>query len=351
MTVLTTDLPWITRASTNEMLAAFNNTHALLINGLQAIGKSQQASKVCQALLKQSSSDQAEQLIRAGTHPDLHVLTSAYSHHQLDASLQNSALRYLDADALEKKRLSRQISVDSIRSLVSSMSESPALGGYKLALIYPAEDMNKNSANALLKFLEEPTNKTLIILISHDISKLAATIRSRCMRINISTPSIEISKSWLKQNHAGVVESEIDKVLLLASNRPLLASQYLLDGQQKIVDDLLTDVEQLVSSNSLNVITTAKKWMKIKQTDFILNWLCLLFGDVIKIKSSACRSTQLAAYNNNLVNIAKQLSITKLFYIYDYFLSTNQRYDGVTDEALLLEDLILTMTKASTSND
>ncbi len=349
MAKCSSNLPWVSDTFINEVVEAFNNTHALLINGPQAIGKSHLAAKACRALLERISTQQTTNLVQAGTHPDFHVLTSAFSYYQLDCGLKNSALRYLDAEALEKKRLSRQISVESIRLLISNMSESSALGGYKLAVIYPAEDLNKNSANALLKFLEEPPAQTLIILISHDISKLPATIRSRCVRLNFPIPDTDASRQWLQQIYSE--NDGIENALTLASDRPLLAQQYLQNNQQQIVDVLINDVEQLVSAGETeaNVISIARKWIKLKQTDFILNWLCQLFSDLIKIKSSASK-TRSGDYGSKLLNISEQLSVVKLFDVYDYFLTVNQRYDGVADESLMLEDLILTITSTAIEN-
>ena len=323
-------LPWISEQLLAQTKAAFNNTHAILINGPAYIGKSNLAVNVCKRLLQQPSS------IQSGTHPDLHLLTSAYSLAQLDEQLRNSAFRYLDTKALEKKRLSRQIGVGTIRSLTFAMSESSALEGNKLALIYPAEQMNRNAANALLKFLEEPTDQTLIILISHDISKLPATIRSRCMRIDIVPPIQSESVSWLQTVHSDQNNDEIYNALQLASGRPLLANRYLTDSQQSIADKLADDIEEVINGNA-NIVSIARSWLKLKQTDFILHWLCCFFSDLIKHKSGDC-SKAVAKSQNCLV---KQLAINDLFDLYDYFVSIKQRYDGVADETLLLEDLLL----------
>jgi len=349
MSEYNSSLPWITDESLNDVLDAFKNTHALLLTGPQAIGKSNLAAKACKVLLDKTPNHNTTSLIQAGTHPDLHVLTSAYSHRELDSALKNSALRYLDAEALTKKRLSRQIGIDSIRMLISNMSESSALGGYKVAVIYPAEDLNKNSANALLKFLEEPSDQTLIILVSHDISKLSATIRSRCVRLNMTMPGLDVSKQWLRQIYPN--NNDIDNALALTSNQPLLAHRYLQDDQQTLVNSLINDVEQLVLNDSVNIIYVARKWVKFKQTDFILNWLCRLSSDLIKVKTQTPNIAIAKDYKNKLQTISAQLSFAKLFEIYDYYLSVNQGYDGVTDEVLLIEDLIMAMTHTKIEND
>ncbi len=334
MTTTDQDLPWINEKLVEQIIAAFNNTHAILLNGPVYIGKSHLVAKVCQQLLQESP------LMQAGTHPDLHVLTSAYSFVQLDEQLKNSALRYLDSEALEKKRLSRQISVESIRSLIAIMNESAALAGYKLAVIFPAEDMNRNAANALLKFLEEPHDQTLITLISHDISKLPATIRSRCMRIDITIPNQSESMAWLKKLYPKHAKDEIGNVLHLASGRPLLAGQYLTNDQQSLVMNLTKDIEHIFMTTDTNIVVIAKKWLKMKRTDFILHWLCCFFSDLIKLKSGHTEGP----IAKQQINLVEYLSLANLFDLYDYFVSINQRYDGVSDETLLLEDMLLRMS-------
>ena len=81
------------------------------------------------------------------------------------------------------------IKVDAVREMVEFITESSMRGGHKVAIINPVESMNINGANALLKTLEEPTPRTLIILVTHQPGAILATIRSRCQAIPVAVPS------------------------------------------------------------------------------------------------------------------------------------------------------------------
>lgn len=112
-------------------------------------------------------------------------------------------------DAPEKeggKKASREISVDQIRALSSFANLSAHSGGYRVVLIHPAEAMNNNSANALLKTLEEPTDKLLFILVTHKPQQLLPTILSRSLSVAVPMPSREVAAVWLKQQ--GVTNPE-----------------------------------------------------------------------------------------------------------------------------------------------
>lgn len=84
------------------------------------------------------------------------------------------------------KRLRTELTVDEIRKLKSHFSMSAAEGGWRVAIIDSADEMNRSAANAILKLLEEPPARTVLILISHSPARLLPTIRSRCRMLRLS---------------------------------------------------------------------------------------------------------------------------------------------------------------------
>jgi DNA polymerase-3 subunit delta' len=90
-------------------------------------------------------------------------------------------------------------------------------------VISPAEAMNINSANAILKVLEEPSPNTLLILVSHQPALLMATIRSRCHNMKFNRPSPEQVIPWLESKN---VHASPGELLRMANNIPLRALQY-----------------------------------------------------------------------------------------------------------------------------
>ena len=341
------DLPWFSQQDADQLVRAFNNNHAVLLNGLQGIGKSYLALMLARALFADSTTA-GNHLIDAGTHPDIHVLTSAYAYQHIDSQLKKFCFRYLGHEAIEKKRLSRQIGVDTIRALVESMNQASSSGGCKLAIIYPVEHLNINAANAILKFLEEPTSRTFLILISHDISRLTPTLRSRCMRINIVLQDNKPSVNWLKSIYPEKDKSEIIGALELAGFRPLIAAEYLSRNQQSLATELEMDLAEIAVNHAVNLITIARKWTQYKQTDFILSWICQYFTNLIKVKLLNSYEHDSLRKSQQLERISKSFSSASLFNTYDYLKSLKHGYDGIADETLLIEDVLQTIANNRT---
>jgi DNA polymerase-3 subunit delta' len=116
---------------------------------------------------------------------------------------------------------SKQIRVEQARDLSAHLALASHQGGYKVALIDPADCLNWNAANALLKTLEEPPARTVLILVAQQPSRLPATILSRCQRIRIRPPEREPALAWLQQF---IGEGPWEAVLDVIGNAPLVAA-------------------------------------------------------------------------------------------------------------------------------
>jgi len=97
---------------------------------------------------------------------------------------------------IEPQSKSRQIVIDEIRDLIRQLSQTSFAGGWKASVILCADRMTDQAANALLKTLEEPSAKTLLILITDEPQALLPTISSRCQRISLAEEDEEVSKHW-----------------------------------------------------------------------------------------------------------------------------------------------------------
>jgi len=122
-----------------------------------------------------------------------------------------------------------QIRVDQVREMIAALSLTTTFSPCKVALLYPAEAMNPNAANALLKNLEEPPGETVIILVSHDPARLPATIRSRCQALAIPLPERQVALAWLA-GKAGLGELAAEAALEAAGGSPLRAVQLAKEG-------------------------------------------------------------------------------------------------------------------------
>lgn len=151
-------------------------------------------------------------LIASHLHPDLHVL--------LPETLRRALAWPLRDDKLEsddKKKPSKQIRIDEVRSLIDWVHKTSARGRGKVVLLHPADVLNQQSANALLKTLEEPPPGTRLLLTTADPNTLLPTVRSRCQLLRLHPPAAEQAAAWLSGQ--GVAHAPV--LLAACSGRPL----------------------------------------------------------------------------------------------------------------------------------
>jgi len=116
---------------------------------------------------------------------------------------------------------SQQIRIEQVRELCAALALTSHQGGWKAALIDPADTLNRFAANALLKTIEEPPSRTLLVLVAAQPSKLPATLRSRCQRLAVRAPTRQQSLAWLE---AARGRAEWDAVLDVVGEAPLAAA-------------------------------------------------------------------------------------------------------------------------------
>lgn len=110
-----------------------------------------------------------------------------------------SADQHPDVRRLSPEGDSTQILIQSVRDLAADLALTSHGRGYKVAIISPAEAMNPFAANALLKTLEEPPARTILLLVTSQPSRLLPTLRSRCSRLRVVGPPREIAARWLER--------------------------------------------------------------------------------------------------------------------------------------------------------
>jgi len=137
------------------------------------------------------------------------------------------------------------LKVDAIRELVSSLNLTTSISQRKVAVVAPAEGMNRSAANGLLKCLEEPPGDTVIILVSHNPGRLPVTIRSRCQLLAVTSPERSATQAWLQQNcqaEAGPAAAAV----AAAAGSPLVARQLLQDDALASFTAMREDLAQLL---------------------------------------------------------------------------------------------------------
>jgi len=134
----------------------------------------------------------------------------------------------------KSKKLNKNIKIDQIRNLIHEVSLTRKYDRLKIAAIYPADTMNKNSANALLKTLEEPAPQVLILLLTRNRGRIPVTLRSRCQTWTIKPPSTSVALEWLGSQ--GINAEMAAKYLQFAAGDPLLAMHLQQQDYASLVD-------------------------------------------------------------------------------------------------------------------
>ncbi|MBA4745312.1 MAG: DNA polymerase III subunit delta' [Muricauda sp.] len=164
------------------------------------------------------------------THPDLHfafpvsnsdkVKSHAVSDHYLEEWRQfvkdqpyGNLFDWYRHIGIEKKQ--GQIGVDEAQDMVKKLSLKSYEGGYKVLIVWMAEKMNVSAANKLLKLIEEPPNKTILLLLAEDEEQIINTIRSRCQILNFPPLAEQVITDELIQR--GVAQTEALTIALEAN--------------------------------------------------------------------------------------------------------------------------------------
>ncbi len=208
--------PWLaaTWSTLVGALASERLHHGLLFAAPAGLGKRALADALSRtALCTQRRADghacgacRACQLVAAGSHPDrVHVTL----------------------EPRDDGKLRTEITIDQMRTLSQRLSLSSQFGGLQIALVDPADRLNVSAANALLKTLEEPSSSTIIMLVADDAARLPATIRSRCQRIDISSPSRDEALVWLRAQ--GIDATSASSALDASLGNPGLALEWSAD--------------------------------------------------------------------------------------------------------------------------
>ena len=221
-------MPWQVAAweQLHQQIQSDQLPHALLIAGMADTGKNRMALALARLLL-------------------CHTPEAGHNCGNCHACQMSKAGSHGDFRWLEPQGKSRVIKVDQIREVVTFGTKTASLGQRKVIVFSPAENMNANAANALLKSLEEPARDTYLILVSHRLHGLPATIRSRCQQMRLPLPTQTQSIDWLEQLTGNRQEGE--QLLNLADDRPMRAETMYRTGDIDAIRAIPAALETLKS--------------------------------------------------------------------------------------------------------
>lgn len=293
--------------------------HALLLAGPEGVGKRRFATALGASLLCLAPNNALAcghcrgcGLMAAGTHPDWAWL------------------------APEER--GKAIKIDQVRDLVESMAQTAQQGGRKLAVLAPAEAMNRNAANALLKTLEEPSGSAMLLLISDSPARLLPTIRSRCQRLDFPVPAQAEASAWLAPLAGD--SRRMALAMAEAGDRPLLARQLLeSDGLERRQE--LTRTLAAVLDGKLSILAAAEAWQD-QDWDGLLDWLQARLAMAVRVQTAGA-----AAIDESVTALAT-IAAPDLFGFIDRLrdVQRHSRAGGNPNKQLALEAVLIDLCDA-----
>lgn len=314
--------PW-QAALWQQLAGRTQHAHAYLLHGAAGIGKRALAERLmarllCQRPLGLDACGQCKacHLLAAGTHPDNFIL--------------------------EPEEADKPIKVDQVRELVNFVVQTAQLGGRKVVLVEPAEAMNLNAANALLKSLEEPSGDTVLLLISHQPSRLLPTVKSRCVQQVCPLPSEAMSLAWLAQALPACSDEERRELLCLAAGSPLAAvrmqAQGVREQRAQVVEGVKKLLKQQIAPSQL-----AESWSAVS-LPLLFDWFCDWAQLMLRYQLTRDEDGLGQGDMRKVVQyLAEKTAQAKVLGIQDWLLAQRQKVIGKANlnRVLLLEALLV----------
>lgn len=199
-------------------LQAGRMPHAWLITGPKGVGKATLAFRMARALLDTQPAAAAQGGLLGDAPSAIASLDMAADHpvFRRVAELTHSDFRLLRRSLTDKGKLRTEIVIEDVRAAIDFLRLTPAEGAWRVLIVDSADELNRNAANALLKILEEPRPRTVLILVSHAPGRLLATIRSRCRRLVLAPLGEDTMRAALAERAPGLAVADRDLVMALA---------------------------------------------------------------------------------------------------------------------------------------
>lgn len=233
--------------------------HAWLLGGPRGIGKATLAFRFARFLLAAGDGDTVPASTTAPlfVSPDHPVFRRVVSGGHADLITIERTVN----DRTGKLR--SEIVVDDVRRIADFFAHTAAEGGWRVAVVDGAEDMNRNAANAILKILEEPPDRAVLMLVSHNPGRLLATIRSRCRRLTLRPLADPTVASLLARWRPDLSPAEIEAAVRLADGSVGRALTELAAG---VVDLHATLVSLLAGLPHLDIVGVSKLGDRLAKT-------------------------------------------------------------------------------------
>lgn len=243
--------------------AAGRMPHALILSGPPGIGKSTMAYRLARFLLAQGREESGAGLFGDAAPPETLYIAPEHPVFRRVLSGGHADLLTVEREFDEKRgRLKNDISVETVRRIHPFLRKTSAEGGWRVVIVDSAEYLNQSSQNALLKILEEPPKKTVLILTTAQPGGFLPTIRSRCRMVPMA-PLGDMHMSALLDRFApGLAMTQKSMLIKLAEGSIGRALQFHEDDGIALYQDLLKAAATLPDLDMLLVHELAEKFGK-----------------------------------------------------------------------------------------
>lgn len=313
-------LPWHVEVWKKTTARFPNLGHAFLLHGKQGSGKQQFALQFSKWLLCQDKQSQGGcghcsscAWVQAGTHPQMKIIQPEWD---------------------EKKQSYGAIKIDQIRQLNEFVQQTVA--GWRIIVIYPAEQLNIAASNALLKTLEEPGERVLLLMVSDAMLKLSATIRSRVQQIALDRMQSTEAMAYLETLSTSYSVQERQIALALAAEMPLKAQTILQSPWFAQREQFLHAWLALVQYKN-QPMKFSVGWLK--QLDFksVMLMLRYILQDLVAFKlQQTVKQSDL-----DISALAHYYSLEQLFAIYTQINKMNQMLMQNVQTQLIFDELTM----------
>jgi len=292
--------------------------HAVLLTGPEGIGKHLLAQRLTALLLCEQPGEPGEPCghcpscgwLQAGSHPDLTEVVP--------------------------EEPGKAIKIDQVRALAVELAMTSHGGRHKVAFIAPADAMNVNAANSLLKTLEEPTERTLLILSSASPGRLPATVRSRCQQLRLQVPAEAQALDWLHAQHLDTGTAR--RCLQIAGGAPLAAAELAASDLLAVRDRRLGDLVAVFSGKQ-DPLRLAADWLGEHEARTLLWWQGWLQA-LVRWRQAGLPPVE-APVAQTLQQISESVDCQQLYALSDRIAGALNSLGSGLNRQLLLEDLLI----------
>jgi len=239
--------------------------HAWMICGPKGIGKATLAYRFARYVLSHGAVDKG--LLLFGDEIPIEASSSLYTDPKSSVFQRVAAEGHGDLLGIQRSfndagKLRSEIVVDNVREAGGFMSTTASEGGWRIIIIDSADEMNRNAANAVLKILEEPPDRALLLLVTHNPGYLLPTIRSRCRKLSLRSLGTKDMSTLLNTYVPQLSHNDMFKLTDLAEGSIGCAVDLLEAGGLDLYSDCLTLLSSLPQLNMANLHTLADQLSK-----------------------------------------------------------------------------------------